>query len=254
MPIILLGMATVKSSATVGKKDFTSEVPVYDLEEAIRFVTKIHEKGLETASMSDVASGCGYGGPTSTPFFRRLQAARHFGLLTKGGAELTTRSKDYLKPDFEGADRRALVDAIISIPPYAEMVQKLNGKKINRELEANGLSKTLNLTDSCAQTCAKTFESSLKFAGMLSSDLTVSAGAPQSAPKPDAHGDEKPGGEKPQEEANQAQGYHNYTLPLINDRKVIIKAPLDITAQEIKRLQKWIEFTLQVDWSDQVPQ
>jgi hypothetical protein len=44
-------------------------------------------------------------------------------------------------------------------------------------------------------------------------------------------------------------GTHDYVLPLPNGRKVLIQAPLDITAAEIKRLQRWIEFTLQVDWS-----
>jgi hypothetical protein len=45
------------------------------------------------------------------------------------------------------------------------------------------------------------------------------------------------------------EGTHPYVLPLPNNRKVVVHAPLDITAGEIKRLQKWIEFTLQVDWS-----
>lgn len=51
------------------------------------------------------------------------------------------------------------------------------------------------------------------------------------------------------EEIATPDGTHAYVLPLPNGRKVTVVAPLDITVPEIARLKKWIEFTLQVDWS-----
>src|ERR1700722_2823757 len=102
------------------KKDSTNEVPMYDLGEIMTFVTTVHEKGLETEPMPEVAKGCGYKHATSTPFYRRMVAGRLFGLLSKTGAELTPRAKDVLKPDSDGAEKRALVDAVNAVAVYAE--------------------------------------------------------------------------------------------------------------------------------------
>src|SRR5438046_2798721 len=94
-----LTQGIVPEVKTKEKKDSTIEIPMVDLEEAVRLVTMIHENALETASMPDVAKGCGYSNPSSTPFYRRMVAARQFGLLSTGRPELTTRSRDYLKPE-----------------------------------------------------------------------------------------------------------------------------------------------------------
>jgi hypothetical protein len=54
-----------------------------------------------------------------------------------------------------------------------------------------------------------------------------------------------------QKAAQQDQCVHSYVLPLPNRRKVVVEAPLDITKAEISRLQKWIEFTLLLDWKEE---
>jgi hypothetical protein len=169
--------------------------------------------------------------------------------LTKTGAELTTRANDYLKPSIEGADKKALADAVMSIPAYAEIVQKLKGKKLNIALEANGLAKTLNLTDPCALVCAKTFESSLKFAGMLSADSTVSGD--QTAPIKVSESNELPKIEKENEEEEKAVSSdtqsHTLYLDKTKSKRFTVTAPLAITPAEIKRIQKWIEVTLLIE-------
>jgi hypothetical protein len=53
-----------------------------------------------------------------------------------------------------------------------------------------------------------------------------------------------------QQKGHQDQTVHSYVLPLPNKRKVTVEAPLDITKAEISRLQKWIEFTLLLDWKE----
>jgi hypothetical protein len=232
------------------KKDYTTEIPMVELEEAIRFVTKIHNTGLETASMPEIAKASGYKTPSSTPFYRRMVASRQFGLLSKSGADLTVRVKDYLKPDSEGADRRALVDAVLGIPPYAEIVQRHDGKKLNISLVANGLSKALDLTDSCALLCAKVFAASLKFAGLLASDMTVSLNASESqAQTPSSSQEIAPSkeGDKPEiGETLQTQG-HTIYLDKSKTRKFTVNAPIDITSGEIERIKKWLDYALIVD-------
>ena len=42
-----------------GKKDSTNAIPMFDIEEALKLVMTIHDKALETASLPQVAKGCG---------------------------------------------------------------------------------------------------------------------------------------------------------------------------------------------------
>jgi len=236
------------------KKDSTSDVPMHDLEEVIRFITKIHEAGLETASMPEIAKGCGYGNATSTPFYRRILASRLFGFLAKTGAELTVRARDYLKPDSDGADQRALADAIFSIQPYSEIVDKFKGKKLNTELVANGLSKSFNLSDACAKNCAKVFESSLKFAGFLAADLTV-AGEVAIITKPKSktkehlseHEEEEKEADEEDLGLNVKTQSHTIYLDKTKKRKFQVIAPIDITTAELKRAKGFLDFALIVD-------
>ena len=48
-------------------------------------------------------------------------------------------------------------------------------------------------------------------------------------------------------------GFKTYEVPLNveGDRSVKISAPLNMTQKEIKRLQKWAEVTLFVDWEEE---
>jgi hypothetical protein len=245
---------TVKSVPAVGastaasvKKDSTNELPMLDIGEAINFVSLIHEKGLENAQMPDVATQTGYKHPSSTPFYRRCVAARLFGMLAKSGPELTARARTYLKPDNENARVAALRDAIMGIQLYADEVNKLIGKRINNLYVANSFQKVLPLTDGCAAECAINFERSLKFAGFLATDGTVvipglETTTPAAPVKPTGEDDDKGG----------ADGMQSHTLYLdkTKTKKFSVSAPLDLTPSEIKRIQKWLEVTLLVDWNE----
>ncbi|MSU59742.1 MAG: hypothetical protein EXS35_16510 [Pedosphaera sp.] len=97
------------SEQSTGKKDSTNALPMFDMEEAIKLVVTIHDKALETAPLPQVAKGCGYAHPSSTPFYRRLAAARLFKLLGSPQAELTTFALDYLNPTEKTQSRRRLL-------------------------------------------------------------------------------------------------------------------------------------------------
>src|SRR6266853_3517186 len=151
-------------------KDYTLELPMFDLSEAIKLITEIHEKALETATMANVAKKCGYAGPSSTPFYRRVVASRLFKLLAQEGANITTQALDYLKPATEDAKAAALKNSILGISVYDELAQSHQGKRLNVEIIANGLARKFGLTQAAATICAKSFASSLKFAGFLEED------------------------------------------------------------------------------------
>lgn len=64
-----------------GKKASTTDLPMVDLDPLLGFVDRIEGEGLQTLSQQDVAKRLGYANLTSTPFYRRVVAAKLFGLL-----------------------------------------------------------------------------------------------------------------------------------------------------------------------------
>jgi len=241
--------------AELTKKDSTNELPMFDIGEAIKIATTIHDKGLELASLPEVAKGCGYANATSTPFYRRLAAARLFKFVGTPKPGLTKIATDYLKPSAEGAKQAALTQAIMGIKIYADIVNQHLGRKINLELVTNGLEKEpgLQISRACAKVCASTLEKSLKIAGFISADGTVAipvTGGVKITPPitgdlgADGNGDEKG-------KVKNETGYYTYTLPLAGGRKITVNAPLDVTQAEIERLNKWTKFTLFLDWKEE---
>jgi hypothetical protein len=238
------------------KKDSTNELPMIHIAEAINIVSTIHEKALETASLNEVAKGCGFANPTSTPFYRRIVAARLFKFLNSPKAELTKNALDYLKPDADDAKQNALTQAIMGIKTYADIVNLHIGKKINLELITNKLEKdaALSITKSCATICASVFAASLKFAGFISSDGTVaiplSAGVKIVGQLPSGPPPPPPPPRDESEGMKNESGYNIYILPLADGRKITVKAPANVTQQEVERLNKWTKFTLFLDWNE----
>ncbi len=248
-------MSTQTETPRSKLKDFTSELPVINLQEITEFVIKIHDKGVETQTMPEVAKEFGYASATSSPFYRRTLAAKLFGMLSQSGAELTKRAKDYMRPDSEGIKRQSLIDAVMAIPFYTEYIGKNVGKKLNPEFVRNGIATRFNLTPACAMLCANAFLASLKFAQMLSPDGVVGGSS-----VPIESADQKPTlevlpppqiippiGSSMQEQAS--QGTHTHILPLDKEkrRKITVNAPLDLTQKEIERITKWLSITLLIE-------
>lgn len=236
------------SESAAGKKDSTNAIPMFDIEEALKLVVTIHDKALETAPLPQVAKGCGYANPTSTPFYRRLAAARLFKLLASPQAELTMTALDYLKPDREDAKQAALTLAVMAIPAYADLVQRHVGKKINTELVSHSFSRTFGLTDSCAGVCARAFVSSIKFAGFISPDGTVampSGGTALPAANPPAPVVQQPKIEE--EETDEEIQTQTLYLDSKRKRRITVKAPLTVTRDELERIRAWLGFQLIVE-------
>ncbi len=214
-----------------------------DLADALSFVTTIHEKAVETANLNDVAKACNFTSSTTTPFYRRMLAARLFKLLTPQKAELTQTALDYIRPDADDAKQKALLTAIMAIPAYEEAIQKFNGKRVNTDIVANGFFNKFKITAACAATCARVFQASLKTAELISTDGIVTAGKQAlSETKSSAEGEKNPDTE-------------TLTSTLVLDpktkRKIEIKAPFTITVKELARIRSWLEFQLIVSDSEE---
>lgn len=245
-------MAT-ENKTTSETKEWTSTLPMVGLEEAIKIVTDIRDNALETAAMSDVAKKLGFASATSTPFYRRMVAARLFGLL-ESKALLSQRATDYIKPDADGMKEAALTDAILGIQSYADLVKKHTGKKINVDLLANGIAKDFNLADSCALVCAKAFVASLTFAGMLLDDGSVQA--KRASVQPPRNEDKTPPpAVEPEKQELPSEEEHNDTpdtqthtllLDKSKTRKFKFVGPVEVTTAEYDRICKWLGVTLLV--------
>jgi hypothetical protein len=227
---------------------------MYDIEEAITLVTTIHEKALETAAAIEVAKGCGYANPTSTPFYRRIVAARLFKFLNSPKPELTKIALDYLKPDTHDAKQSALTQAIMGIKIYADIVTQHIGRKINLDLIANRLEKdtSLSITHVCAKVCASTFLNSLKFAGFISGDGTVvipSGGSSAPETKLSQNENASKGNHNKIEDDGEFQTQTLY-LDKSRKRKITIQAPYTVTKEELARTQAWLGFVLIVEETD----
>ena len=217
---------------------------MFDLGEVIKLVTDIHEKALETATMGAVAKGCGYSSASSTPFYRRILAARLFKLLSQQGAGLTPQALDYLKPDTEDAKNQALRNSVLGIPAYEELIQTHQGKRLNSEIIANGFARKISISQSGAGICAKAFISSLKFAGFVDEDGSLKrvSAIPFRKAEEAKQGDDKLDDKHEEPKTNE----RSYTLVLDEKRSIVVKAPLSVKQSELKRLQEWLALQLLV--------
>ncbi len=231
-------------------KDFTTSIPMIDLGEAVKVVQAIYDKGLENSPMDDVATALKYKKATSSPFYYRMRAARLFGLLSSK-AELSQKAKDYINPHEEGMAASILKESIMSIPTYAELVKSYAGKKLNVDMLANRLVKDRHLTLSCALYCTRAFETSIKFAGLLSDDGVV--GSPGT----------KPVVQEPKPEItltplvaanavkNNAPSVDALTQTMYLDksktRRFEVTSPVTVTRAEFDRICKWLAVVMIVE-------
>lgn len=233
--------------------DWTTKIPMVGLDAVIKAVEAIHDEALETATMPQVAKALGYSGATSSPFYRRAVAARLFGLLAQGqGASLTDAAKAYIRPDDVGTKAAVLVAAIRGIPEYVDLLNRYAGKKFNVELATNVLVRNCNLTPACASVCAKAFEASISFAGMLGPDGTVQPaqmigsvtwqGTGGNGEAPVKHETDS---RTPPEPTN-APGSQSQTIYLDKEktRSVTFTGPLEITKAEYDRICSWLEYSM----------
>jgi hypothetical protein len=239
---------TITPQRANGRKSSTSEVPMADLKDTIDLVGEIRDKALENASMPEVAKGCGFSHASSTPFARKIAAARHFGLLHPRGTELTQLARNYFKPTVEDAEIKTLIEAIQSVAAYPELISQYSNKKLNPQIIANWFAGRYNLNDQAASVCARAFILSVKFAKYVSQDDTLHETpiadislnskkiATEDVIRPPA--DEYCEGEK-------------YVLVLDRDgkRRFIVQSPPTVSQEELERIKSWLSFQLIVERS-----
>jgi hypothetical protein len=235
-----------------GKKASTNELPMTDLDTVLGFVERIEGEGLQTLSQQDVAKRLGYASQTSTPFYRRIVAAKLFGLLdTTQGVNLTRLALDYFKPTDEDSKKQALATAVRNVLGYQGLVERFSGKRLPPlEILGNFIERQFGLTADRATACADVFVRSVNRAGLVKADGSLGTNPAEPIP-PKARAESAhpvQGGVNGLVVASSAEATesHYLTLDAKRNRRVIVQAPPIITSAELKRLQNWLAVQLHV--------
>ncbi|HEX8077469.1 MAG TPA: hypothetical protein VF511_06605 [Chthoniobacterales bacterium] len=219
-----------------------------ELAAVLDFVGKIESDGLQTLTVDEVAKRMGFASATSTPVYRRIVAAKLFGLLdTTQGVNLTRLGLDYFKPTDDESKAAALATALKNVLAYQKILERYSGKRLPQaEILANLIEREFNLSSDAAKTCAGAFVASAHRAGLVQSDGTLSTGTPErSSPAPSGEKPARPA-LSPFQTANAAptvaDNYesHFLTLDPRGQRRVTLQAPPVITSSELKRIQNWL--------------
>ncbi|PYJ69108.1 MAG: hypothetical protein DME76_10155 [Verrucomicrobia bacterium] len=243
------------------RKASTNKLPMVDLGMVLDFVGKIESDGLQTLTVHEVAKRMGFASVTSTPFYRRVVAAKLFGLLdTTQGVNLTKLALDYFKPTDDESKAAALATAMKNVVAYQKILERYSGKRLPQvDILANLIEREFNLASEAAKVCGSVFVNSAQRAGLVRGDGTLSTAIPERAPAPSV-------AETTQLAAPRFQGIaasrgtpsdyesHFLTLDAKAQRRVILQAPPVITESELKRIQNWLAVQFHVVESlDQPP-
>src|SRR6266567_7699528 len=218
-----------------------------DLGTVLDFVGKIESDGLQTLTVHEVAKRMGFASATSTPFYRRIVAAKLFGVLdTTQGVNLTKLALDYFKPTDEESKAAALATGMKNVVAYQKILERYSGKRLPQvDILANLIEREFNLASDAAKVCGNVFVNSAQRAGLVRGDGTLSTATPERvSPAPAT---EKLTQGVPSLFQTAAPGAapngpesHFLTLDAKTQRRVILQAPPVITASELKRIQSWL--------------
>jgi len=197
----------------------------------------------------------------SQNFSFKIAAAKCFGLIQGRSAfTLTENAIRHFFPITE-ADKVEPLLLFLQCPSgFAEIIKRFDGQKLpEQQMLANIFHTQLRVPESWSARAATFFVRSAQHIGIIDDQNILRFDAAkhgalnkgkENSPTASAPAQSVLDGDTALEssEAKTSGGYYTYTLPLSNKRKITVIAPLDVTAQEIKRLKKWEEFTLLVDW------
>lgn len=255
----------MKTSLKNNEVKTEASYPLYDLSEAVKIAEAVRDLGGGNAPVSKslLAQHLKYAesGPS---FFQRVTATKAFGLIEgRGSYSLTDLAKQYFYPTVENGKESAAVKSLTFPKAFALLVQKFDGGKLPAiEMIGNIIHSEADIPVSKKSILAGLFLRSVQFIGAIDAGGFLRCKALVSAGKRVMDGidsgtipkefnlDNAPDDLKPKDDDKDDSGYHTYTLPLPKDRKITVKAPLDLTKSEIERLKKWAEFTLFLDWKE----
>lgn len=110
--------------------------PYYDLAEAVRVATVVHEKGGGVCDKTQLAALLGHKAKTSGSFAHRIAATKMFGLIDQGSDykyRVTPRGKAIIAPVTPGHATRAKVDAFLAVELFSKVYRQLEDASLPDE-------------------------------------------------------------------------------------------------------------------------
>jgi hypothetical protein len=228
--------------------------PVYTLDEALKVAKAVYDLGGSRSRVTKemLAKHLDYA-ETGPSFVQRLAAARCFGLIEGRGAYgLTQTGRQYFLPASETEKDNAALMALQHPPPFGALVTRFHGQK----LPPNNILGNILHTEGKIPTSYKDRLASIFIKSAAAIKAIDAAGnlraASAAAEVPETEKQNPPQSPAPRNDAPRfPAGACPHTLFLANGREINMVAPPDITEAEIKRIQKWVEVTLLVDWGNE---
>ena len=155
------------------KRERSTRYPGVTLAESLKLCESVEELGVDGLSAPDIATALGYKNIKTNTFSARLSAARQFGLLalTGDGYALTSLAREILHPVDPANLPRLYRQALVKPPLYAELVERLGGKKVpEATILGNVLYHNYQIIASAKQQAADAFLESARFAGAMGGD------------------------------------------------------------------------------------
>ena len=165
--------ATTPNTPRSGRRERSTRYPGVNLVESLKLCESIEDLGVDGLSASEIASALGYKNIKTNTFSARLSGARQFGLLTLtgDGYGLTPLAKSILHPVDPADLPRLHRQALIKPPLYADLVERLGGKKVpDASILGNVLYHHHQIIATAKQAAAEAFLESARFAGALGPD------------------------------------------------------------------------------------
>ena len=241
-----------------GRRRSTATYPYHNLHEAIRFAEAVERIGGNDAPEDDVLKAIGLSTKANRAWTYRVSSAREFGLVQRNGRSddhirLTDVALRYLRPSSDEEKTAALFALFLSPPLYRELMQRYHGAPLPTvEFVANVLVRHHGILASVSTQAASAFRESLEQAGLIDGNGRVRApedggqpanGAKLDAPAPSAESAVK----RPMEEASPDKkrieipaSFIVHEYPLRRGMRVLLPLPEDLTADDVKRLHKWL--------------
>lgn len=170
------------------KRGRSTRYPGVSLGESLKLGESIDRLGLDGLTAEAIASALGYKNIKTNTFSARLSAARQFGLLnlTGDGYALTPLAREILHPVDLTALPRLHRQALLKPPLYAELAERLAGKRVpDVEILGNLLYHHHAIIATAKLAAAEAFLESARFAGTLDATGVFRPEGPPAAPVAD---------------------------------------------------------------------
>lgn len=238
---------------SVAKRERSPNYPGVSLARAVKSLSEIRdEMSFKSFSRQSIASAFDVA-PNSGAFSTKIAALFHFGLIegSSSSMSITDLGRRVLNPISDVALKQALQEAFVKPELYGKLLADFGGNVLPKSL-ANILFHDYGLTESAKDVCARCFQESAAFAGLLSEEGTLLHPGDQEIQRTAAPRDQEfqsSLGAPPEASvsgtigtpAKFIPGYYVYQVPALSGKVMLLQLPGDIDREDLISIQDQLE-------------